>query len=71
VLILGQFMDADREMRCWECGARLFTSRAPALVDQAMPCPQCGGALELVPDAPDERVLEPLGIVRIGPPATE
>ena len=68
MLVLGQSMDADREMRC-ECGARLFTSRAPALVDQEMPCPQCGGALELVPAAPDERVLEPLGIVRIGPPA--
>ena len=69
MLVLGQLMDADREMRCCECGARLFTSRAPALVDQEMPCPQCGGALELVPAAPDERVLEPLGIVRIGPPA--
>jgi uncharacterized protein with PIN domain len=62
-------MDADREMRCYECGARLFTSRAPALVEQAMPCPECGGALELVPASPSDRGFEQLAVLPTAPPA--
>jgi hypothetical protein len=42
-------MDLDREMRCRDCGRRLFSSRAPELVEHAMPCPECDGVLELVP----------------------
>lgn len=42
----------DREMRCTDCGARVFSSRAPKLVAEGFPCPACAGELELVAAAP-------------------
>jgi hypothetical protein len=50
-------MEVDREMRCRECGSRLFTSRAPELVDHGKPCPECGGELDPVP-APSQHEVQ-------------
>jgi DNA-directed RNA polymerase subunit RPC12/RpoP len=42
-------VDADREMRCPDCGTRLFTSRAEEFVARHFACPRCRTAMELVP----------------------
>lgn len=39
----------DREMRCPSCRYRVFTSRAPELVEANRRCPHCEEALRLVP----------------------
>jgi hypothetical protein len=39
----------DREMRCPNCGMRLFTSRAEEFVERQFACPRCRIAMELVP----------------------
>ncbi len=40
--------EPDREMRCVDCGMRMFSSRAPELAP-ALDCPRCRGQLALVP----------------------
>jgi predicted RNA-binding Zn-ribbon protein involved in translation (DUF1610 family) len=39
----------DREMRCTDCGTRVFSSRAPALVASNHACPRCRGTMTIVP----------------------
>ena len=41
----------DRELRCDDCGTRVFTSRAPELAEADFRCPRCLGHVELIPDA--------------------
>lgn len=44
----------DRELRCRECGTRMFSSRGPDLLDSGLRCSRCRGTLELMPDAAGE-----------------
>jgi DNA-directed RNA polymerase subunit RPC12/RpoP len=44
--------ERDHEMRCTDCGARIFSSRAPALVAEGFRCPRCRGTVELAPGQP-------------------
>ena len=43
-------MTPDRELRCVSCVFRMFTSRAPELVQDGQSCPVCGADMELGPE---------------------
>jgi DNA-directed RNA polymerase subunit RPC12/RpoP len=37
----------DYEMRCMQCGSRMFSSRGPELIAEKLRCPRCRGSVEL------------------------
>lgn len=39
----------DRELRCTACGNRMFSSRAPSLLEAGFRCVRCFGEVDLVP----------------------
>jgi len=43
----------DREMRCPCCSLRMFSSRAPDLVEAGFCCPRCQTTVLLVPTLPE------------------
>jgi hypothetical protein len=43
----------DREMRCPCCSLRMFSSRAPDLVEAGFLCPRCQTTVLLVPTLPE------------------
>jgi hypothetical protein len=45
-------VECDHEMRCTDCGARMFSSRGPELVEERFRCPRCRGPVELAPVDP-------------------
>lgn len=55
----GEAEAPDREMRCADCGTRVFSSRAPALVASNHACPRCLGPMTIVPLPPTRTFAYP------------